>query len=45
LLLPGRAGCGRKQAVQLVSHLLNMEFFSPNISRDYSLKEFKRDLK
>jgi dynein heavy chain 2 len=29
----------------MVSHLLNMEFFSPNISRDYSMKEFKRDLK
>ena len=22
-----------------------MEFFSPNINRDYSMKEFKRDLK
>jgi hypothetical protein len=22
-----------------------MDFFSPNISRDYSMKEFKRDLK
>jgi dynein heavy chain 2 len=25
--------------------MLNMSFFSPNISRDYSMKEFKRDLK
>jgi dynein heavy chain 2, cytosolic len=24
---------------------LNFEFFSPNINRDYSMKEFKRDLK
>lgn len=45
VLLAGRAGCGRKQSVQLVAHLLNMEFFSPNISREYSMKEFKRDLK
>lgn len=45
LLLAGRTGTGRKQATQMVSHLLNMEFFSPNISRDYSMKEFKRDLK
>lgn len=45
LLLAGRAGTGRKQATQLVAHLLNMEFFSPNISRDYGMKEFKRDLK
>ena len=45
LLLAGRSGTGRKQSTQLISHLLNMEFFSPNISRDYSMKEFKRDLK
>lgn len=45
LLLAGRSGIGRKPATQLVSHLLNMEFFSPHINRDYSMKEFKRDLK
>jgi dynein heavy chain 2 len=45
VLLAGRAGCGRKQSAQLVAHLLNMEFFSPNISREYGMKEFKRDLK
>ena len=45
LLLAGRSGSGRKQATQLISHMLNMEFFSPNIGRDYSMKEFKRDLK
>lgn len=45
LLLAGRSGVGRKGSTQLVSHLLNAEFFSPNINRDYSMKEFKRDLK
>jgi dynein heavy chain 2 len=45
LLLAGRSGTGRKQSAQLVAHLLNMEFFTPSISRDYSMKEFKRDLK
>jgi hypothetical protein len=25
--------------------MLNMSFYTPNISRDYSMKEFKRDLK
>lgn len=45
LLLAGRSGIGRKASTQLVSQLLNMEFFSPNINRDYSMKEFKRDLK
>ena len=45
LLLAGRAGVGRKTTTQLIAHMLNMTFFSPNISRDYSMKEFKRDLK
>lgn len=45
LLLAGRSGTGRKQSAQLIAHLLNMEFFSPNIGREYSMKEFKRDLK
>ena len=45
LLLSGKTGTGRKQATQLIAHLLNMEFFSPSINRDYSMKEFKRDLK
>ena len=45
LLLAGRAGVGRKQSTQLVCHLLNIEFFSPNINREYGMKEFKRDLK
>lgn len=45
LLLAGRSGVGRKQSTQLVCHLLNTEFFSPNINREYGMKEFKRDLK
>ena len=45
LLLAGRAGVGRKQSTQLVCHLLNINFFTPNINREYGMKEFKRDLK
>jgi dynein heavy chain 2 len=45
LLLAGRSGVGRKQTCLLVTHLLNMTFFSPNINREYNMKEFKRDLK
>jgi hypothetical protein len=45
LLLAGRAGTGRKQSAQLIAHILNMEFYSPNIGRDYGMKEFRRDLK
>lgn len=44
-MLAGRSGVGRKQATQLISHMLNAEFYSPNINRDYGMKEFKRDLK
>ena len=45
ILMAGRSGVGRKTTTQLIAHMLNMTFFSPNISRDYSMKEFKRDLK
>ena len=45
LLFAGRAGVGRKTTVQLISHMLNMSFFTPSINRDYGMKEFKRDLK
>jgi dynein heavy chain 2 len=45
LLLAGRSGVGRRTTVQLISHMLNKEFFTPSISREYSMKEFKRDLK
>ena len=45
MLMAGRAGVGRKTTTQLVAHMLNMNFFSPNINRDYEMKEFKRDLK
>ncbi len=45
LLMAGRSGVGRKTTTQLVAHMLNMSFFSPNINREYGMKEFKRDLK
>jgi len=45
LLLAGRSGVCRKQSTQIVAHMLNLEFITPNINRDYSMKEFKRDLK
>jgi len=45
LLLVGESGVGRRNAATLVTHMLNMEFFTPKITRDYEIKEFKRDLK
>mmetsp|Transcript_113302 Transcript_113302/g.156566 ORF Transcript_113302/g.156566 Transcript_113302/m.156566 type:complete len:97 (+) Transcript_113302:2506-2796(+) len=43
--MAGKSGVGRKAASQLVSHMLNTEFFTPNLNRDYGIKDFKRDLK
>jgi dynein heavy chain 2 len=45
LLLAGVSGIGRRSCSQLVANILQIEFYTPNISRDYSIKEFKRDLK
>lgn len=45
VLLVGKSGVGRRSSVTLASFASNIKLFSPNISRDYSLKNFKVDLK
>ena len=45
VLLVGESGVGKRTTAYLVSHMLNLTFVSPNITRDYSDKEFRRDLK
>jgi len=45
MLLVGESGVGRRTAVQLVSHMLNYSYITLNITRDYSIKDFRRDLK
>jgi dynein heavy chain 2 len=45
LLLVGESGVGRRNAATLVTHMLNYELFSPKITREYGIKEFRRDLK
>lgn len=45
ILMAGRSGVGRKTTTQLIAHMLNMNFFSPNMHRDYGMKEFKKDIK
>src|SRR6218665_1775329 len=45
LLMAGRSGVGRRTAVTLVSHMHQMEFFTPKVSRGYGMKQFKNDLK
>ena len=45
LLLSGRSGVGRRSALLLVAHSLQIEIISPHISRTYDVKHFKNDLK
>lgn len=45
LLMAGRSGVGRRTAVTLVSHMHQMELFTPRITRGYGMKQFKNDLK
>ena len=45
LLLAGWSGVGRRIAVKLVAHLHHMEIITPHISRVYSVKSFKNDMK
>ncbi|KAI8824969.1 dynein heavy chain and region D6 of dynein motor-domain-containing protein [Fimicolochytrium jonesii] len=45
LLLAGRPGVGRLQAVLIVNHMLKHKFWSPSVGRGYSMKEFSNDLK
>ncbi|XP_022103094.1 cytoplasmic dynein 2 heavy chain 1-like isoform X1 [Acanthaster planci] len=45
LLMAGCSGVGRRTAVTLVTHCHRMELFTPKMSRNYSMKQFKNDLK
>ena len=45
LLMAGCSGVGRRTAVTLVAHCHRMELFTPKMSRAYSMKQFKNDLK
>lgn len=45
LLLAGRSGSGRRTAVKLVAHMHHMDIVTPHISRTYSVKHFRNDLK
>jgi dynein heavy chain 2, cytosolic len=45
ILLAGRSGIGRKSCVSLVASMLRMQIVSPSTSRDYGMREFKKELK
>ncbi len=45
LLLAGRSGVGRRTAVTLAAHTHRIDVVSPKLSKNYSVKQFKIDLK
>mmetsp|Transcript_17017 Transcript_17017/g.54247 ORF Transcript_17017/g.54247 Transcript_17017/m.54247 type:complete len:3325 (+) Transcript_17017:156-10130(+) len=45
MLLNGRSGVGRRTGVTLAAYMLRMELVSPNMTRQYGIKEFRADLK
>eukprot|EP00327_Prymnesium_parvum_P015469 CAMPEP_0113281722 /NCGR_PEP_ID=MMETSP0008_2-20120614/28451_1 /TAXON_ID=97485 /ORGANISM="Prymnesium parvum" /LENGTH=3313 /DNA_ID=CAMNT_0000132155 /DNA_START=19 /DNA_END=9960 /DNA_ORIENTATION=- /assembly_acc=CAM_ASM_000153 len=45
LLLVGSSGVGRRSLLSLVSYMHGVEVFTPNMTRDYSLKTFRAELK
>lgn len=45
LLMVGRVGVGRRNAVTISSYMLGFELRTLNISRDYGIKQFNEDVK
>ncbi|EGR28544.1 hypothetical protein IMG5_173090 [Ichthyophthirius multifiliis] len=45
ILLSGRSGIGRRSCISLIGTMLRMEIVSPSTSRDYSTREFQKELK
>lgn len=45
LLMGGRSGVGRRTAVSLVAFMHQITLYTPNVSRNFGVKQFKNDLK
>ena len=45
LLLAGKSGVGRRNAVTIATYMLGYQFFTPKITRDYGPKQFSADVK
>ena len=45
LLLVGKSGVGRRNAVTIATYMLGYTFFTPSITRDYGSKQFGTDIK
>lgn len=45
ILIAGRSGIGRRMCVQLTALMLRLDFVTPSITKDYALRDFKKELK
>nr|ADI46936.1 DHC1bm [Volvox carteri f. nagariensis] len=45
LLLCGSSGVGRRSLMLLLAYMLNMDFYTPKMTKSYDLKSFRNDLK
>eukprot|EP00981_Chlorochromonas_danica_P004240 scaffold857_cov152-Ochromonas_danica.AAC.23 len=45
LLLVGKCGVGRRNAVTIATYMLGYHFFTPSVSREYGLKQFSVEMK
>ena len=45
LLLVGKSGVGRRNAVTVATYMLGYQFYTPSISRGYGPKQFSADIK
>lgn len=45
LLLVGKSGVGRRNAVTIATYMLGYQFFTPSVTRDYGPKQFSADVK
>jgi len=45
ILLCGRSGNARKTIAHFLSFMMNYSFMTPAITKDYSIREFKKELK
>jgi dynein heavy chain 2 len=45
LLLAGKSGVGRRNAVTIATYMLGYQFFTPAVTRDYGPKQFSADVK
>ena len=45
IFMAGKCGTGRRSCVSLMSSIMRFELFTPSLTKDYQLKDFKKDLK